>query len=222
MSDSQRILSIALAGYWRAGGGRSSGYHLDMVCERDANALPYLPARQLKGLMRQALARAEAWGWFAEQKLPPGPCTSFDELLFGSVSQQHQRSHTWPGMLFVGNATLDIPEQRFLAAPEQAALREQLFDQLFSTAIDATGSAQSGSLRGAEVALPVNLFARLTLELTALDGARREQQQQLLDSASVWQLIESVLSLLDAIGAGRTRGLGEARMVLLDAATEGV
>jgi CRISPR/Cas system CSM-associated protein Csm3 (group 7 of RAMP superfamily) len=220
MSDSQRSIRLELAGFWRAGGGRSSGYHLDSLCERDRDGLPFLPGRQLKGVIRHALARAEAWGWFADNVLPEGPCATLDELLFGSVSQQHERANTWPGMLIIGDATLSQAERGYLAQPQQAALREALFEQLFSTAIEDSGGAKAGSLRGAEVALPMVLFAPVSLELTALESERREQQRQVLTDARVWQAVEASLSLVDAIGAGRTRGLGEAQLSLLARAEE--
>jgi CRISPR/Cas system CSM-associated protein Csm3 (group 7 of RAMP superfamily) len=212
MPEQQDILRIDLSGYWRAGGGRSSGYHLDTLCERDHQGLPYFPGRQLKGILRQAVARAESWGWFDDFDLPPGPCLCWEELLFGSASGTLERDRTWPGTLIIGNAELVSEERAFLAAPEQVELREQLFASLFSTAIDDTGSAQTASLRGMEVALPLSLHAPLTLELTSPDPELQEQQHALLASGLGWQVLAASLHLVDAVGSGRSRGLGEARL----------
>lgn len=220
MPDHQQMLCINFAGFWRTGGGRSSGYHLDTLCERDHNNLPYFPARQLKGILRQALARAEAWGWLNQLALPPGPCDNWEELLFGSRSQSRERSQTWPGMLIIDNANLAAEERAYLSAPEQVALREQLFDALFATAIDESGSAREASLRGAEVTVPLQLFSCLSLQLTALETELHQQQRMLLESGHGWDAISSCLSLVDALGAGRSRGLGEAQVNLLSSTGE--
>lgn len=207
-------LQLDFTNYWHAGSGRGSGYHLDALCERDGDQLPVLPGRQLKGLLRHAVHRAEAWGWLNELPLPDGPLHSHEELLFGSRSHSESRDATQPGLLQVDTARLPAAERQWLAHPEQAELREELFGELFSTAIDEQGSAQRYSLRGLQVCIPLPLQAALTLALTAQDSALRAQQLAYLQSAVGWTVLDAVLPLLDALGAHRSRGLGEARVTL--------
>lgn len=215
LEEQNALLRLDLSNYWHAGSGRGSGYHLDALCERDTDALPILPGRQLKGLLRHAVRRAEAWGWLTDHSLPEGPLQHHETLLFGSASQSVERSNTHPGMLLIDSARLSAEERHWLAADEQAELRVELFGELFSTAINEEGSAKHFSLRGTEVCIPVRLEAPLALALTSQHEAVREQQKHYLQSGAGWRALKAALPLVDAIGAHRTRGLGEARLELI-------
>lgn len=208
------ILHLDFSHYWHAGSGRSSGYHLDALCERDDSQLPVLPGRQLKGLLRHAVHRAEAWGWLSELPLAPGPLLNHEELLFGSRSHAESRSATQPGLLSIDTARLPEAEYQWLAHPQQTELREELFSELFSTAINEQGSAQRFSLRGLEVCIPLKLQACLSQSVTATDLALRAQQQSYIAANTAWHVLEAALPLLDALGAHRSRGLGEAQVTL--------
>lgn len=204
----QATLDLSLVNYWHSGSGTGAGTHVDALCLRDNNGLPFLPGRQLKGVLRHAIRRAEAWGWFEQLPLP-SDCPSHEALLFGSQSQQTGRHETQPGLLLIDNACLPETERRWLAQPQQAPAREQLFAELFSTAIDADGTAVERSLRGLEVCLPVKLESVLALEVTALSAQRRQQQEDWLGREDPWQAVTLALPLIDALGAHRSRGLGE-------------
>lgn len=210
-SSAHATLRLDLLNYWHAGSGTGSGQHLDALCLRDRDGLPFLPGRQLKGLLRHAVRRAEAWGWYRD--LSPADMT-LEALLFGSNSQEDNRYQTEPGLLQVDNACLATTEHDWLALPEQALEREQLFAELFSTALNDDGTARDHSLRGLEVCLPVSLSATLTLDATALNPARRTAQHNWLAQTDPWQALRLALPLIDAIGAHRSRGLGEARLTL--------
>lgn len=206
-------LIVELRGYWHAGAGRSSGHHLDALCERDHDGLPVLPGKQLKGLLRHGVRLAESWGWLVHHPLPVGPATSHQDLLFGSMTQQIDRQETQPGILLFESARLPEADRRVIAgvAPE---LKDSLFGELFSTAINEDGSALAQSLRGTEVAIPCTLHAPLETAVTALEPALREQQESYIKAGSGWQILEICLPLLDHVGAHRSRGLGEARLEL--------
>lgn len=219
---SSRTLSIALNGYWHCGSGRSSGAHLDALTEKDHAGLPYVPGRHLKGLLRHAVHRAEHWGWLDKAALPKGPAESFESLLFGRRSRQkndraqaaENDSTTTSGMLLVEDALLPPAEYDYLSQPQQKPLLRHLFRDLYSTAIGPHGTAKAQSLRGMEVALPVTVRASLTLIVTALDDDLRAQQQAYLAQPAAWEALERSLPLIDAIGASRSRGLGEAILSL--------
>lgn len=214
-------LQVDFIHYWHVGSGRGNGNQLDAVCARDADGLPVLPGRQLKGLLRHAVRRAEAWGWMEGLALPSGPLQGHEQLLFGSSSQQEGRFSTEPGALLVDCARLPANERAGLAAPGNADLRGELFGELFSTAIDELGSARRFSLRGLEVSIPLQLHAALKLEVTAVRAQLRAQQRAYIASGSAWTALERALPLLDALGAQRSRGLGEARVVLIRAENGG-
>lgn len=211
MSQTQQ-LTLDIQSYWHTGNGQGNGYHLDALCERDQDQLPMVPGRQIKGLLRQAVHRAEQWGWLEKLALPEGPMTTHEALLFGSTNQQEERTATLPGLLFVDSALLPDAERQWLAQSDTEAtdLREQLFGELYSTAIESdTGSAKRYSLRGTEVCIPLTMIAELSLNTTGLESRLIEQQQAYLQSGTGWQVLETALPLLDAIGAHRNRGFGE-------------
>lgn len=205
----KKTLQLDFQNFWHVGSGQSSGYHLDAVCLKDEYDLPYVSGKQLKGLLRHAVQRAEDWGWYNDIQLREGEGKNLTELVFGSVSQLETRHQTIAGMLFVDNAQLATEEYQYLKQAPAADLRQYLYQELFSTAVQQdTGTAVEHSLRGIEVALPMSLFADLELKITAFDDVIRSQQQQLLD-LNPWLIIEKALPLVDAIGAHRSRGLGE-------------
>ncbi len=212
--QSLATLTVDFHNYWHAGTGLSAGTHADALTEKDHQQLPYVSGRHLKGVLRHALHRAEQWQWFSALALPQGPAPDIETLLFGSASQTAERDHTLPGMLTIGDATLSEAETAWLAHPEQSRHRTVLYSLLFSTAIDELGSAVDHSLRSIEVALPMPLTAKLTLTVTTTDTALREQQIAWLDQTQHWKPITDATSLIDSLGAKRSRGLGEAILQL--------
>lgn len=210
MSQFDKKIKLDFQGYWHVGSGRGEGYHLDAVCLKDKNGLPYVAGKQLKGLIRHAVRRAEEWGWYQDLVLPAGKIGSFEGLLFGSENQLNSRFATFSGMLFVDNAHLADEEYHFLAQKENISIRQQLFYPLYQTAIDGeSGTAIEHSLRGIEVVLPCQLYAELNLKFTAQDADTLAQQRAVIEQNLAWQVIEKALPLIDAIGAHRSRGLGE-------------
>lgn len=202
-----KVLAVDLRHYWHSGTGSTSGTHLDALTAKYPNELPFIPGKHLKGLLRHAWHRAETWGWF-DFSCPAGPAENWESLLFGSRDLPGGRFDTLPGMLFVDDAALAEQEQCWLNA--QPELKTHLYQEVFSTAIDEQGSAVNQSLRGIEVAVPVCLFAPISLNVTAQNTEHREQQLAALEHPELWQALEQCLTLIDSLGASRSRGLGEA------------
>ena len=210
--NKQKVLEIDFRHFWHSGTGSSSGTHLDAVTAKDSKGLPFLPGKHIKGLLRHAWHRAETWGWVDELPLPAGPAENWETLLFGSRDLPGGRFKTLPGMLFVDDAVLTDAEQQWLQA--QPELKPHLYQELYSTALDEQGSAVNQSLRGIEVVVPVRLHAQVSLEFSATEPSHRAQQNNLLATPTIWQTMDQVLSLVDQLGASRSRGLGEACLSL--------
>lgn len=199
------LLEIDILELWQAGSGRGEGSFLDSVPVLDADGLPYLPGRTLKGLLRDAVRALTSFG---------GCTTDMEELLFGTRGDS-DRYTTKPGALRVGDARLphavrehlcEIPaEERERRA--RAQQKESLFHDAFQTAIDeAAGVARNRSLRSIRLAVPMLIEAELT-ETAALS----EKQREALCAA---------LPLIDAVGSGRARGLGRCTVSMAVASTE--
>lgn len=186
-------LVIDIHSWWQPGTGRGSGAHLDALAHTDANGLPELPGRTVKGLLRDAVHRAGALGWIEN---------AMTAILFGKEADGEGNGST-PGALRIASARLPKQERRWLASQAGEAARQQLFAELASTAIDEnTGSAQTASLRAIQVVLPLKLVARINV----LPG------HELPDD---WvETLKISLPLIRAVGSGRSRGLGRATLSL--------
>ncbi len=187
---SHLTLKVELFGYWQAGTGRGAGAHVDNLTHTDADGLPEIPGRTLKGLLRDAMRQAGSFGWLDSADL--------HRQLFGVRAEEAGRSE--PGCLRVGSARLGKEERQWLAGPGRDCIPE-LFRELHSTAIDpVSGSARAQSLRGTQVALPVVLFAEI--------GTLREAPVNWAEQ------LRLCLPLIRAVGSGKTRGLGRVQLTL--------
>ena len=198
----EQILTIDIQHYWLAGTGRGSGAMLDAVAHRDADGLPALPGRHVKGLLRDALETAHALGW-------PG-YANLAAALFGDRTETSVASGIIPapGTLRVSDARVPADIGSWLAHPTRAAQRARLFRVLAATRIDPeSGTADNQTLRSVEVVVPL----RLQSCIEAIPGAQ---------APADWpQRLRSVLPIIAAVGGKRNRGMGRAVLELAAAAT---
>lgn len=191
-------LIIDIQSYWHPGTGRGSGFHLDAIAHAGADGVPRLPGRSLKGLLRDALYRAEAWHW-------PQIAAGTTETLFGSRLKERSgrpdENLSTSGSLRVGDAMLADEIAQYLASPAGRTLVPGLFREHFSTAIEATGVAREHSLRGMQVVVPLTLYANLA-EVPGIPVPIPDWRERL----------QAVFPLITAVGAHRTRGFGRARL----------
>lgn len=190
-----RTLSLQFLDTWHVGTGQGEGSHLDAVTARDADGLPYVPGRMLRGLLRDAVEALVAWGHV--------PASDALELLGGLAQRTDApgRSMSTAGCLYVSDALLPAAERRVLAAdsahPAAPAMRAALYVANFQTAIDpVTSTAAEGSLRSIELVVPLTLDSELCIERPA---AR---------AAVLWGHLNRALPLVRGIGAMKTRGHG--------------
>jgi hypothetical protein len=197
-----RHLVIELLDTWHVGTGRSRGQHLDAVVERDAQGLPFLPGRTLRGLLRDAAECLAAWGHVSEATL---------HALFGELSDVEGPGpsvRSRPGALRLSDARLSPELAAWLAAPGNASLRQALYLESFQTAIDPkTGVPKPHTLRGIELTVPLSLQAEL--EVVGLSEAQTQEALQLLAAC---------LPLVRAVGAHTSRGHGRAQISFQEAA----
>lgn len=194
-------LILCLEHYWHAGSGAGRGGHLDAVVRRDNLGLPLLPGRSLKGLLRDAVQRANDFGWFGD--VGGDPAT----VLFGTPPQTLSVDETQPGLLRFSDATLPddfraaMAHLRVTDEARCTALANGLFREMFSTAMEEdSGVARKHSLRGIEVAVPCQLHA--TVEALGASSLAMPWQQ----------IIDVARPLMRAVGAQRHRGYGRVAM----------
>ena len=205
-------LKFDIKSYWRAGTGRGGGALLDEIVHKDAYGLPCLPGRTVKGLLRDAVFRAEMWGLLTGNVKTP----YFTQCWFGekTIEQAKTRLETEQGALGVSDAMLDKELRDYLIPllssqdidnqEKGQNLCQGFFHQIHATAIDEkTGSALKQSLRGMEVTIPLTLTANLQV----LEESR-------LIVPNWCEELEKCLPLIRALGTSRSRGLGRVIVTL--------
>ena len=187
----QARITFRFLSYWHAGTGRGEGARLDAVVARDADGLPLLPGRSVKGLMREGVQLLEDGGHV------PGGTTA---RLFGAAADEHgRRFDSSPGELRFSDAVLNDPSVKQLSAED----RRGLFDEVASTRIAENGLADDETLRRIEVAVP------LTLEAVAES-----------ETTNNWiQVLQLAAPLVRAAGSGRHRGFGRVAVIVAPAAS---
>lgn len=202
LNPSTRPLVVEVLDLWHAGSGRGQGRSLDAVVVVDPQGLPYLPGRQLKGLLRDAVRCLEHWGHV------PADTTA---RLFGAEvptgSDDLRLLRSRPGVLHVSNATLTPAERDWLVSPAGRQQLPRLFVEVFSTAMDDQGVAKDQTLRAIQMVVPMTLHATLTLDVS-------DPQQ----AAPLWAVLKQAAQLVQHVGAHRSRGAGRARLNLKEAA----
>jgi hypothetical protein len=201
--NARRTLQCRFLSYWHPGTGGGLGAQADARV-RSARGLPVVPGRTLKGVLRDACARAEALGWFADLSSPPASTWTF--ALFGKPA--NAESGSVPGALRISSAELDLPTlEAYTALPasQQTEARKGMRAYLHQTALDDHGVAKDGSLRGIEVYVPIPLEARIELAPSAIGSAQE-----------AYAVLTRCLPLVEGLGAHRTRGLGRVALSLED------
>ena len=199
MNEESVFLTVAIRSFWHAGSGKGSASYLDAISQSDADGLPFLPGRTLRGLLLNAVSLAEQW-----RQLPKGSTFS----LFGGwdpddpAANPPTRHNVKSGHLIVGNATLSDSLKNWLKTQDTQAedYRQALFQPLFSTAVNhESGCAKNKSLRGMQAAIPLTLTATITC----------------LDPTPDWRnILAKALPLVLAVGSHRSRGFGRAVLTL--------
>lgn len=185
-------LKIDIQSYWHPGTGSGRGADVDAIVYRDANGLPRLPGKSLKGILRNAFSRWKNLTQTDNAK------PSADQL-FGAGADD---GDTWFGLIRVSDAVLADDICYHLLKNQE--LVTGLYRTLHATAIKyETGTAVNKSLRGIEVVIPLTLYATL------------DEVPIALHKTPNWhELIRPSLSLIQAVGAHRSRGLGRAVVTL--------
>lgn len=197
MSQRQHFeLVFDIKSEWHLGAGREGGAYADSLVYKDANGLPLLTGKSIKGLVRQAFCEALKYNWLGKLEGDQDQA-SIINFLFGSEGGELDKQ----GLLQFSSATLSPAEQAYFIENKQAI--QHLYRVRHATAIEQnTGVAKEGSLRTMEVVVPMKLIAPLTFIATA------KQSKHYQD----W--LKKVLPLICALGGKRRRGLGEVLVTL--------
>lgn len=201
MPDLNGKLTITFDSDWHCGTGQGRHGGFDRLVARDPDGLPYVPAKTLLGLWRDACEKV-ALGFDG------GPVGAWNDLVaavFGAQKGRADDPATASGLLTVRPARLPADWRAALCADgnEAAMLRKQLTVPRFGVKIDQTdGVAVDDTLRMIE-------RARAGLVVTAPFGFP--------DAAERWAielLLQAGAKLWHHTGSSRRRGAGRCRVEL--------
>lgn len=210
----KRTLKFELSSYWRIGSGKGAGVLADSIILRDADGLPTIPGRSIKGLLRDAMELAALSGsvtrdrierWFGSPLPVQAQASTHANANPGDLQEvalEDSRFLTKEGSLWFGSARLPKDWRKWAQTTpesEKRALLETLTCYQSSTAIDRDGVAKEHSLRVAEVAVPMTLWAEVRGPENDPDWVKD---------------LEKTLPLLRALGSRRSRGLGRVDVTL--------
>lgn len=179
---------LKMQGYWAVGSGKGGGNEVDNRIDRDSDGLPYVPGKMLKGLIKDACARLNQAG---------NTAYSFVNDIFGSSEENegYKRTSTKSGRIYISDARLPPALRSALLEEKNVAAKDNITRNIYSTAIDdETGTAKKASLRGYEVAVPMELYATLECDC---------------DKAVFDRIKTAASKLVYAVGSHKSRGLGE-------------
>lgn len=198
-------LKFEIHSYWQAASGRGGGTLVDSIVQKK-NGLPFLPGRTIKGLLRDAVFRAEHW-----KQIPVGTTL----CLFGSTAPEEgiNRLETEAGALAVSDAVLPAELTGWLLHPDtdnSMELCQAFFKQIATTKINPeTGCAEDQSLRSIEVTIPLQLTAQLTIV-----NENRLNEMNWGKGQNWINAFKPCLKLIRAIGTSRSRGLGRVTVTM--------
>ncbi|MFA7083896.1 MAG: RAMP superfamily CRISPR-associated protein [Arcobacteraceae bacterium] len=139
--------------YWHLSSGLSSGAKLDSTVVKDKENIPYVPAKTIKGLVKQTAELLYA-------------NDDFIKHCFGVQGKDM-------GKCYFANANLDKTTKDEIVFNN---LQDNLYDVIASTKIGENGIAIDNSLREIEVVVP------LTLEGEILDIESNEDKEKLINA----------------------------------------
>ena len=182
------IMILKMQGYWAIGSGKGGGDEVDNRIDRDSDGLPYVPGKMLKGLIKDACFRLQHAG---------NENYKLIKDIFGSSeeSKDLNRTATKKSSIYISDARLAPSIRSVLLLEDYQSSKDNLTRNIYSTAIsEKTGTAEDKSLRGYEVAVPMELQARIECECS------KDDFESIKKAAS---------KFVYAVGSHKSRGLGE-------------
>lgn len=168
---------------WHCGSGLAAGADVDALVIKDAEGLPFIPGKTMKGLIREA---AEDLRGFAEKE--DAELTKEDKYIRTFGYFKDDKAEMTRGEAFFKDAVLPQMERDELVRCNAA---RHLYRQVASTAIDDKGIAKEHSLRKMEVVVPCVLEGEI---INLPDDMKQD--------------ITDALHYIKRLGQNRNRGLG--------------
>jgi CRISPR/Cas system CSM-associated protein Csm3 (group 7 of RAMP superfamily) len=181
-------IEVGFFTYWHCGSGSSGGSRVDALVAKDSDGLPYIPAKTLKGHIREM---AETLG----------DCEFVNECFGGSSDEKDscydEKYKGKEGKCYFSNAIIEESIEKDLTP--------YLFTTLSSTKIDKNGLAVDRSLREIEVVVPLKLYATIEFD----EDIEEKYKEKMINAFS--QVKRIGLNRTRGLGRCEIRVVGESR-----------
>ncbi len=181
--------------YWHTGSGLSAGTAANNTVIRNAQNLPYIPGKTVKGLLREAAEKIN--------KLSTDLVSdAFVETVFGIGQDKIEEEALARPTPLTGSSFFSSAELSHALGDNLIKQNQQrwLFDTFSSTAIDENGLAKENTLRTLEITVPLPLFGTID------DFPEDNEALTQLDNCFKW---------IKRLGVNRNRGLGRCQWTRL-------
>lgn len=185
METKDILYKIQFFSDWHCGSGLAAGAEVDALVIKDKNGLPFVPGKTIKGLIREAY---ESISYFRNANNETDIITLFGE-------NQGPESTT-QGIVFFSNAELPESIAQQIIATE--GLKQYMFRNIASTAIDPNGIAKDHSLRHIQTVIACELH-----------GTIQNIPQDTIP------LMSDALKYIKRLGLNRNRGLGRCQFSIV-------
>lgn len=186
--------TIKFYDYWHISSGLSAGARLDSTVIKDADGLPYVAGKIIKGLSREMAELLE-------------DCEFVNTCFGGSTNDgkntrpldkcYDEKAKNIQAKCYFSNAVLEKSVAEQIISNN---LQENLYDIIASTKIDEkSGTAKDNSLREIEVVIPLTLMG----EIRDIPNEYEEKMKQ-------------TLTMIKRMGLNRNRGLGRCEFLVGD------
>lgn len=165
--------------YWHCSSGLSAGADIDTLVLKNADNLPYVPGRTMKGLVRDAIN--DICAFKADEAMSEAVSNAFGTE--NSTEKAGIRSQ-----MYFSDAVLNEKESKVIVSRK---LSRHLYQTVASTAIGQDGVALEHSLRKIQVTVPC-----------VLEGKIMNVPED------ICQEIQDALKYIKRLGHHRNRGLG--------------
>lgn len=176
---------------WHCGSGLAAGADVDALVIKDADGLPFIPGKTMKGLIREA---AEDLRGFASEG--DVALTKEDKYIKTFGYFKDDKAEMTRGLAFFTDAELPKMERDELVRCNAA---RHLYRSVASTAIGDKGIAKDHSLRKMEVVVPCELEGRII-------NVPDDMNQKITDA----------LHYIKRLGQNRNRGLGRCSIEVIE------
>jgi len=173
---------------WHCGSGLASGADLDELVIKDAEGLPFVPGKTMKGLLREAFGNVCSY-----HKKNDKSCM---KKIFGydndNTEDEGKTSEESKGYAFFSNADLEKDEKDAIISRD---LIPFLYQSVTSTKIDNEGIAANLTLRKIQTTVPCILYGHIY-------DVPEDYKELFIDA----------FHFIKRIGLGRNRGYGRCQI----------